>query len=511
MPSETNIVDDIFLRAKKGMLMDVKVIAGETGYEEVTKLFGTPENIEETSVGDFADFSERQITIGFRNDIAFNLRSFNQELQGIHYQEVIDRLGEPGEIKFFKDTEYDQIILIYQVNAGFQLKWILDKPTNKEPNPTLHHISVVALEPSTTLPEKIESMSLDEKIGQMIFAGVEGTEPNKLAEQLIQGYKVGGIIFNSENITDSSKTLAYLNALKAKNSFNKVPLFFGIDQEGGRISKLPGNLIDIPSNLEVGKKNDPTFSFELGAILGKLVKAYGFNIDFAPVLDVNSNPKNPVIGDRSFANNPNLVSELGVATMKGIQSVNIIPTIKHFPGHGDTSVDSHLELPTVDKSIEELEELELIPFKKAINEGAEMVMVAHILLPKIDQDFPSSMSRVIMTDILRKKLGYDGIIITDDMTMDAIAGNYDIGSAAVKSVVAGSDIIMVAHDYEKIVKVISALKEAVEQGEIQEERINDSVTRILQIKEKYKMKDTQVEQVNTNALRRELGQVLESQ
>ncbi len=365
--------------------------------------------------------------------------------------------------------------------------------------------------PSLTIPQLIESMSIDEKIGQMIFAGVSGKELNAETEQLLKNYKFGGIIFNGKNFSSPSQTVAYVNALKAVNSNNKLPLFFGIDQEGGRISKLPGDLIDIPSNMEIGDINNPSFSFEIGSVLGKLVNAYGFNINFAPVLDVNSNPKNPVIGDRSFGNNPSIVSELGVQTMKGIQSEKVIPTIKHFPGHGDTSVDSHLELPIVNKSLPELEKLELIPFDRAIDEGAEMVMIAHILLTKVDQKLPSSLSKEIITGILRNEKGFDGVIITDDMTMKAITENFNIGSAAVMSVQAGSDMIMVAHDYDNIMKVFSALKKAVEHGDISEERLNESVTRILKLKKKYEISDSfNKKKVDINELNQQIESVLDN-
>lgn len=352
---------------------------------------------------------------------------------------------------------------------------------------------------SSIISKQISQLSIDEKIGQMIFAGVSGTKPNAETDRLINDYRVGGFIFNGKNLSSPSQTVAYINDLKEKNhKTNKTPLFFGIDQEGGRISKLPGDLVDIPTNLEIGKVNNPSFSFELGSILGKMVHAYGFNINFAPVLDINSNPKNPVIGDRSFGDNSKIVSELGTQMMKGIQSESIIPTIKHFPGHGDTSVDSHLELPTVHKSLAELEKLELNPFRHAIDEGADMVMVAHLMLPQIDQQFPSSLSKVMMTEILRNQMGFDGVIITDDLTMEAVAGNFDLGNAAVLSVKAGTDIVMVAHDYEKIIKVISALKKAVEDGVILEERINESVKRILLLKEKYRITDSISKEVNIN-------------
>lgn len=514
---ENYMISRIYRLSQKGKVVDVTAISGESRFDEVTKLYGDPESIDETASGSYAVYSNHQLTIGYQDSIAFDLRSYTNEIKQIKYLEIFELLGEPSNVKYYKDTEVNQIILIYDVNANYQLKWILNKPNESHPNPTVHHISVVAKNFSKqaqndialTIAEKIEGMTIDEKIGQMIFAGVSGVEPNTETEQLLHKYKVGGIIFNKKNMTNPSQTLAYVNYLKVNNSENKVPLFLGIDQEGGRVSKLPGELLDTPTNSEIGMTNDPSLSYQLGSVFGKLVRTYGFNMNFAPVLDVNSNPDNPVIGDRSFGGSPNLVSEFGMEMMKGIQSEKIVSVIKHFPGHGDTSVDSHLELPVVNKSISELEKLELIPFRHAVNNGADMVMIAHLLLPKIDSNFPSSLSKVIITDLLRNEIGFNGVIITDDMTMEAITGNFEIGEAAVTSVKAGSDIIMVAHNYEKILEVISGLKKAIEDGGIQEERINESVTRILTLKEKYGITDSWSEKVNINELNQLIKSILE--
>ena len=219
-------------------------------------------------------------------------------------------------------------------------------------------------------------------------------------------------------------------------------------------------------------------------------------MDFAPVLDINSNPSNPVIGNRSFGSNVNIVTKLGIQTMKGIRSQNIIPVVKHFPGHGDTSVDSHLGLPSVNNDLKRLKNFELVPFAEAIKNNADAVMIAHILLPKIDSENPSSLSKIIITNILRKDLNFNGVIITDDMTMGAIIKNYNISEAAVKSVKAGTDIVLVCHGYDNEVAVIGALKNAVLKGDISKQCIDQSVYRILSLKKKYKLKDEIVNSVD---------------
>ena len=327
----------------------------------------------------------------------------------------------------------------------------------------------------------------------MILAGITGTTMDLETESLINDYKVGGIILYANNLIDSSQGVKFLNEIKAKNeSQNKSPLLLGVDQEGGRVSKLPNEVVKLPTNKVIGSYNNSDLSFELGSVLGEQVKTFGFNVNFAPVLDINSNPKNPVIGDRSFGNDLDLVTELGIQTMKGIQSQNVISVVKHFPGHGDTALDSHFGLPEVNKTLDELRSFELIPFEQAIKEGADAVMVAHILLPNIDANFPSSMSRPIITDLLRNKLGFDGVVMTDDMTMHAITNHFDIGQASVESIKAGSDIIMVAHNYSNVITVIESIKSAIQNNEITEERINTSVKRIQQLKQKYEVTDNKV-------------------
>lgn len=366
---------------------------------------------------------------------------------------------------------------------------IITDPTNEKPNE----------QENQSISKEVSKMDLEEKIGQMIFAGVSGTTMDTGAEKLINQLHVGGIIFYKNNFENPKQTVELVNQIKAENSSN-IPLFLGVDQEGGRVTRLPGALTNFPPNKRIGEVNSPEFSYKIGSLLGYELKEFGLNLDFAPVLDINSNPNNPVIGDRAFGNNLEIVSKLGIETMKGIQSQKVIPTIKHFPGHGDTSVDSHLELPIVNKTLKELMELELIPFKRAMDEGAEVVMVAHMLIPELDKNNPASISKVVMTEVLRRQLSFTGVIITDDMTMGAIVEHFDIGKAAVESVKAGSDIILVGHGYDNVEKIQIALKDAIEKGEISEQRINESVERIIKLKRKYGINDEKVHSPDINGI-----------
>lgn len=368
----------------------------------------------------------------------------------------------------------------------------IPKPNTDATKPQVETIDI--------LKTKINAMSLDEKIGQLVIVGLDGLAPDINITNLIKVHKVGGVILFGNNIKDSNQLVKLTNSFKTINSQNKIPLFISVDEEGGRVSRMPSEIKKLPSNQVIGKTNGGDLSYNIGKVIGEELKLFGFNMNFAPVLDINSNPNNSVIGDRSFGNNPAIVTKLGIKTMKGISYSNIIPVIKHFPGHGDTAVDSHVGLPVVNKDLKSLSSFELEPFKEAMKNNADTIMVAHILLNKIDPVYPSSMSKSVITDILRKSLDFSGVVITDDMTMGAIMKNYEIGDAAVKSINAGSDIVLVCHGFNNELEVINSLKAALNNNVISESRIDKSVYRILKLKEKYGINNVTVSPVNISNL-----------
>lgn len=335
----------------------------------------------------------------------------------------------------------------------------------------------------------LSRMTLEEKIGQMIMIGTEGTTLDKTAEKLIKDRHVGGVILYRDNMPSVGESVKLINALKAANSGNAAPLLLGVDQEGGKVDRMPADFESIPDSQAVGRSNDPSLAKELGGLLADELHALGFNLNFAPVLDINSNPNNPIIGVRSFGDNEELVAKMGVAEMQGLQEKGIISAVKHFPGHGDTSVDSHRALPVVNKTLEQLRKFEWVPFGTAIDKGADVVMVAHILFPKIDDQAPASFSKIIIGEQLRGTLGFDGVVITDEMTMGAIMNNYGVVNASLRSVLAGSDIIMVAHEYTKMQAVYDKLLKSARDGTLSEQRIDESVRRILTLKLKYGLSD----------------------
>ena len=337
------------------------------------------------------------------------------------------------------------------------------------------------------IKEKIDSMTLEQKIGQLFIVGFEGDIINDEIIDLVKNQEVGGLIYFSRNVVDSNQIITLNNEIKAIKK--DIPLFISVDEEGGVVSRVPDEFLKLPSSGYIGKFDDENLSYNIGSIIAKELKNLGFNMDFAPVLDIDSNPNNTVIGERAFGNNADIVSKLGIKTMEGLRDGGIIPVVKHFPGHGDTDIDSHYGLPIVTKTLEELNNLEFIPFKNAIENGADVVMVSSIILSSIDSEYPATMSKKVTTDILRNKLNFDGVIATDDMTMGAIMDNYNLTDAVIMAINAGNDLILVCHGYDDIIKSISAVKDAVSSNIISEERIDESVYRILKLKEKYRVND----------------------
>ena len=358
------------------------------------------------------------------------------------------------------------------------------------------------------IQQKLDNMTLDEKIGQMITIGIDGYSVDDTAKQLITDKKVGGVILFKNNISYSNQLLQLINDIKGINSTNKIPIFISVDQEGGRVNRLPSEIKSLPSNEIIGNKNDNKLAYDIGKNIGYALGSFGFNMDFAPVLDVNSNPNNTVIGDRSFSNDKDKVASLGASEINGFKDSNIISVAKHFPGHGDTATDSHYALPIINKTLDELKSVEFVPFKKAIEEKVPAIMVSHILMPQIDANKPASMSKTIITDILRKDLKFDGLIVTDDMTMGAVTNELDITTACINSINAGADLLLVCHGYDNEINVINAIKDAVNNGIISIDTINRSVYKILSLKENYKITDEKIEKVDINTINTKFEDIL---
>lgn len=339
------------------------------------------------------------------------------------------------------------------------------------------------------LSDRISSLTLEQKVGQLLYIGF--TENDLTVNQaILSDIQPGGLILFPRNFVTLDQTVAALNAYR-QNSDLAWPLFVGTDQEGGRVSRLPAAWATrFPTARSVGQ--NVSSARDLAEAMGAELAALGLNMDFAPVLDVHSNPQNPVIGDRSFGSTPEKVWAAAQKVIAGLQASGIVPVVKHFPGHGDTSTDSHLELPSVTADRSLLESRELQPFRDAVTSGVPVVMVGHLLVPALDPDQPASLSRPIITGLLREQWGYDGLIVTDDMEMGAIAQD-DIGEASVQAVLAGVDMLLICHTPAKQQAARDALVAAVQSGRITEQRLDQSLTRILALKDQYQLSRTAVD------------------
>lgn len=334
------------------------------------------------------------------------------------------------------------------------------------------------------IEKMVTNMSLDEKIAQMLIVMFQNTEMDDSLKEAIQAKKPGGYILFSNNLTDYETTKKLISDMQ---SISNIPLFIGIDQEGGRVQRLQNmegiSITSIPSMEEVGKKNDEKYAYNLGKTMGKELSLFGINMDFAPTIDTLLNEKNKVIGDRSFGSDVNVVSKLGISLAKGLEEENVIAVYKHFPGHGSTEVDSHYDLPVLNKTKEELLFSDFIPFQNAISANAQVIMVGHLAVPNITKDeTPASLSKELITDLLKEEMGYKGLIITDALNMKAITKNYSEKEVYEKAIHAGVDLLLMPNSLES---AISFIKESIQEGVIEEEQINQSVKKILNLK--YRM------------------------
>lgn len=342
-----------------------------------------------------------------------------------------------------------------------------------------------------------ERLTLEQKIGQMVMMGVPGTEAGTEAAALIREYNVGGIMFFAENVVTPAQVQRFTADLQqlARTSGAGWPLFISIDQEGGRVVRIKEGVTPLPSAMALGAAGSEQLAEKVGRIVGEELAALGINMNAAPVLDVNNNPHNPVIGTRSFGEDPHAVAKLGTAFMRGLQAAGLLAIGKHFPGHGDTDVDSHLALPTIAHARERLNEVELVPFRAAIDAGIDAVMSAHITFPTVDPTpgLPSTLSPRVLTGLLRGELGFGGLIVTDALEMSGITSQFSIPDAAVKAVLAGADIVLVAQSKynEDGKRAVERLVQAVRDGIISEQRIDESVRRIAEAKQRLAVRGAQ--------------------
>lgn len=378
------------------------------------------------------------------------------------------------------------------------------------------------------LEQKLLSMSLEDKAAQMMIAsfriwkeapetedgaqaqeetpGVNITELNDEIRDMLGRDHFGGILLFGENFVDAEQTLRLTADMQnANKSGGGLPLMFFVDQEGGNVSRIGYGTIGV-GNMALAATGDPENARKMASVHGEEIGLLGIRADFAPVVDVNNNPANPVIGIRAFSDDPETVSKFGCAYLNGLHDVGIAAALKHFPGHGNTDTDSHTGFPVIDSSYEELKACELIPFKAAIDAGADMVMTAHIQYPRIETEtytsvstgeqgfLPATMSRRILTDILRGDMGFQGVIVSDALDMAAITDNFSVEDIVKYTINAGVDLLILpgvkdTKLFALTQTYLNTVVSLVKAGEIDEARINDAVLRILRLKQKYGILD----------------------
>lgn len=335
---------------------------------------------------------------------------------------------------------------------------------------------------------KMDNLSIDEKIAQMLIVYYIGDEYDENLSNIIKEVKPGGFILMSDNITTYDRTL---NFVKGMQNNSDIPMIISTDEEGGSVQRIKGirdiSVTDIPYMYYLGQTKDKNLAYKVGEIIANELRTIGVNLTYAPVMDIYSNPNNTVIGKRSFGSDPNTVYDMATSLKNGIEDNLVNTCIKHFPGHGDTETDSHFETPIINKTLDELENSDLLPFIKSIND-TNMIMVGHIALPKItNSSIPASLSKEIVTDLLKNKYNYKGLVITDALNMRSLTDNYSDKEIYTMAINAGVDLLLMPNGSKNAIKYI---KEAIDDEEIDINTINESVRKILtykysNIKENY--------------------------
>lgn len=325
------------------------------------------------------------------------------------------------------------------------------------------------------------------QIGQRFMVGFDGHAASPDVKRMLRDFGVGHVILFARNVDAPEQVAELVRELQsvARDAGHDIPLLVAVDQEGGRVARLKAPWTLWPPLRAVGRSGSEGLARQMGEALAAELLACGIRLDFAPVVDVDTNPANPVIGDRSFGDDPSLVARLGVAMIRGLQEGGVAACAKHFPGHGDTDQDSHLELPAVDHSRSRLDDVELRPFRAAVEAGVATIMTAHVLVRELDDRLPASLSPAVIEGILRKQMKYDGVVVSDDLEMKAVATHWAPGLAAVLAAQAGCDIIPVCASHDAQAAAVEGLIRAVEAEEILWTEMDAAALRIRRLKEKY--------------------------
>jgi beta-N-acetylhexosaminidase len=346
--------------------------------------------------------------------------------------------------------------------------------------------------------------ALRRQIGQLLIAGFNGHQIPPELRELAREFGLGGVILFARNIAEPEQVAEL--AFEASRLVPDLPLWVSVDQEGGRVARLKKPFTEWPAMATLGRSGDVHLAERFAGALAAELKAVGVSLDYAPVLDIHTNPKNPVIGDRALADNAADVARLGAAIVRGLQGEGIAACGKHFPGHGDTSTDSHLELPLVEHPPDRLRAVEFVPFKAAIEARVASIMTAHVFVPSLDETFPATLSRHVVTDLLRRELHYEGVILSDDLEMKAIAAEYEVAASAVLALQAGCDgVLICSGDHDAQAAALEAIVHAIEDEQLPLTQIEDSLARHRRAKERFLAASVAARPPTAASLRAALG------
>jgi beta-N-acetylhexosaminidase len=326
---------------------------------------------------------------------------------------------------------------------------------------------------------------LAKKVGQLFVVGFSGAtkEAPESVRRALANSEIGGVILFRRNVGDVDQVAALSADIHEAAKDAPAPPFVAVDQEGGRVVRLEAPLTPVPPMRSLGQAADLRDVARVSQMMAEEIRELGFNLNFAPVIDVDTNPDNPVIGDRAFSSDPERVARCGAGFMLGHHTAGVVPCVKHFPGHGDTIVDSHVDLPTIEHDRTRLDKIELYPFERAVAADAPMIMTAHVQIPALDPFYPATMSPMIIDGILRKEMGYDGVVVTDCLEMKAVADRFEIEEMVDRSLDAGVDLFLICHTEEKWKKAMRHLYERALDDDKVRARVEESAERVLSLKE----------------------------
>lgn len=357
--------------------------------------------------------------------------------------------------------------------------------------------------------KSVGNLSLLEKVGQMFMVGIDGNVTDETIMELIQTYKIGGIMIYENGTRTAEQLLNLINSVKSMNAGNEIPLFVGIAHEGGRASVLPREIVKLPAIKYIAENSDKNLVYETAKLTGKILSSYGINMNFWPVLDLGGAVDGRNLSDRCISNNPVIVTSYGAQMVSGLNDAGVIAVPKYFPGHGTTkNKNSNIVIPYTNKSIQKLEQADLIPFRSMIDNGIDAMLVGHINVAKLNLFAPASMSYKVVTRLLREKYGFKGVTISDDLTTMSVDIQYGIKTSARKAILAGQDLMIIG-DMKKAKLVLDDIAKQIRKGNLDPQAIDLRVQRILDLKEKFNLQDKEITELEVKKLNEEVQELVE--